>query len=578
MRKLLVVLLMLLCMTGMALTEEAEVFTEGDFTYVLTDEGAVIADYLCPAPIPEVIEVPAVIGGNPVVGFDFVFSGNLAGDVRQVILSEGITTVGDAFVECHDIDEIVLPASLADIPEDSFHWEHAEIVLHPDNPHFTNEDGFLIDTRTNTLLYTAPSAADKPLPEVSRLGDNGLENWHAGEHVDLPDTLTSIGAGVFYDCVDVTGVTIPAGVTEIGAGAFNCTSLTSIDLPDGLTSIPDLMLSCNDITEIAIPESVKYIGSWAFYLCPLTRVEIPATCTFVAWDAFDPEVELVFHGYGQLETYFEYVERTGDDSLLEEYTLDLFEYELTDEGAVITNWNYNGYGDGVPRFITLPSELGEQPVIGIANNALNTYEMDSEHSFTLVIPEGVKWLSDDAFWCCHNADAIYFPASLTNIPEGCFDHVHAEFIVAEGNPRYEMRDGFLIDKQRDAIVYTTPQCADKPIPAVRRIGSSSMENWGTEWEQDVVIPEGVEEIGSFAFYDWILGHVTLPESLRVIETEAFCVVITEPVVIPASVELVQRGAFFYDETSVIVTSDSTHFETSEEYEARVGYLWWGDDE
>lgn len=262
---------------------------------------------------------------------------------------------------------------------------------------------------------------------------------------------------------------------------------------------------------------------------------------------------------------------------LETFTEYAWEYYLTAEGAVINCWYYGDVLIDRPDTVEIPAEIWGYPVIGIADNALNTYEMDSEHSFTLVIPEGVKWLSDDAFWCCHNADTIYFPASLTEIPEGCFDHVYAEFIVAEGNPRYEIRDGFLIDKQENAIVYTTPECRDKPIPAVRRIGSSSMDNWGAEWGQDVVIPEGVEEIGSFAFYDWELGHVTLPESLRVIETEAFCVIITEPVMIPASVALVQRGAFF-DETPIIVTSDSTHFETAEEYEAHVGYPWWGDEE
>lgn len=554
MRKLLFVLLTLLCLTGAAFAEEAEVFTEGDFAYVLMEEGAVITDYAFPDDVMERLTIPETLGSAPVVGID-----------ESALWHEYIV---------YTID---IPATMTMLPEGEFGYG-TEIVLHPDNPYFTNKDGFLIDTRTNTLLHTSPSAAENPLPAVTRLGNECLKNWHAEGHIMLPDTLTSIGAGAFYDCVDVTGVTIPSDVTEIGAGAFNCTSLTEIQLPPGLTSIPHLMLSCNDITEITIPESVKYIGEWAFYLCPLTRVEIPAGCEFIEYEAFDPEVELVLLGDNtHLETLVEYAERTGQDWLLEEYTLDLFEYELTDEGAVITNWNYNAYGDAVPEVIELPAEIWGEPVVGIANNALNTYEMYYEHSFTLVIPEGVKWLSDDAFWCCHNADAIYFPASLTEIPEGCFDHVYAEFIVAEGNPRYEMRDGFLIDKQEDAIVYTTPECQGKPIPTVRRIGSSSMENWGTEWEQDVVIPEGVEKIGAFAFYDWELGHVTLPETLRVIETEAFCVVITEPVVIPANVELVQRGAFFY-ETPLIVTSDSTHFETAGEYEARVGYRWWGDEE
>lgn len=310
--------LITLFMLYSSFAEEPETLTEGQFSYTLTDEGAVITKYLPPEVLPDVVEIPAVIGGHPVVDFGYVFSGILAEDVHQVILAEGIFTLGNAFSECSEINEIVLPASLTIIPEDSFRWSIAEIIIHPDNPYFTDKDGFLIDTRSNTLLYTAPSAADKPLPAVTRLGDNCLERWHAGEHVDLPDTLTSIGACVFYDCVDVTSISIPDSVTEIGASAFNCTSLTEIQLPPGLTSIPTMMLSCNYITEITIPESVRYIGEWAFYLCPLMRVEIPAGCEFIAYDAFDPEVELVLLGDStHLETFEEYAERNEEPWLLE---------------------------------------------------------------------------------------------------------------------------------------------------------------------------------------------------------------------------------------------------------------------
>ena len=71
----------------------------------------------------------------------------------------------------------------------------------------------------------------------------------------------------------------------------------------------------------------------------------------------------------------------------------------------------------------------------------------------------------------------------------------------------------------------------------------------------------------------------LPESLRLIESNAFDIVITEPVILPAGVEMVQRWAFSGcgSEIEVIATSDATHFETADEYEARTGYRHWMDD-
>ena len=591
MKKLFLCLLMLLCSAAIAVAEEAEVqtYTEGAYEYILTEDGAVITDYLWSDTLPDVIEVPVSLGGMPVVGFEYVFA---SGDWRQhdvkIVIPEGITTIGNAFVECTEVTESVLPASLEHIPEDAFTWVSAEILLHPDNPHFVNENGFLIDQLTNTLLYTAPSAANLPLPEVSRLGDHCLWNWHPSECVVLPESLTSIGRGVFDEWMDTTSIIIPDSVTEIGAGAFNCAGLTSIDLPDGLTSIPDLMLSCSYITEITIPEGVKSIGSWAFYLCPLTRVEIPATCTFVALDAFDPEVELIFHGEGQLETENEYAERTGHNYWMDDedeqaepetHTDGIYEYTLTDEGAVLTRWKWYTDGYVLPEVVELPAELGGQPVVGIGHNALNTSEMDYEDTFTLIVPEGVKWLDKVAFQCCHNADVIHIPASLTEIPEACFHHVWAEMVVADSNPRYVIQSGYLIDTQTDTLLYATSRSDGNPIPVVRRIGAGSMCNWVTKLGQELVIPEGVEEIGEYAFYDWEFSRVTLPESLRLIESNAFDIVITEPVILPAGVEIVQNWAFSGcgSEVEVIATSDATHFETADEYEARTGYRHWMDD-
>lgn len=548
MKKLLITLIALLLCVAPAFAEEDEpqLLIDGDYRYYLTDEGAVITWYEYASPLPEVIEIPAVLGGYPVIaieyGFSTCYNEFLDDDIQRIVVPEGVKTIGGAFICCSSVAELVLPASLEEIPEFSLSHVRAEITLHPDNPHFTCEDGFLIDLRSGTLLYVAPAAAEMPLPPVRRLGMRCLENWNDWEKdVVLPATVEEIGPCAFYD-TELASVTLNEGLKRIENGAFSC-----------------------------------FIRE--------TPVEIPASVEMVEWGAFAEAFEeasaiVCRNPATKVETYFEYAARTGDDWWMEHYTAELFTYELTDEGAVITNWNHSDYGDAVPTVVTLPSKLGGQPVVGIAENALNTYTMYDEHSFTLVIPEGVKWLSDGAFWCCHNADAVYFPANLTEIPEGCFDHVYATFVVAEGNPRYEMQDGFLIDKQASTIVYTTPECQGKPIPAVRRIGAASMDNWFTAWGQDVVIPEGVVEIGSFAFYDWEFGTVTLPQSLRVIETEAFNVFITQPVHLPAQVELVQRGAFFGGEDSVVVVaaSESTHFETAEEYVTRVGYPWWEDEE
>ena len=266
----------------------------------------------------------------------------------------------------------------------------------------------------------------------------------------------------------------------------------------------------------------------------------------------------------------------AEEAEVETYTEGIYEYTLTDEGAALTNWKWYTDGYVLPEVVELPAKLGGQPVVGIGYNALNTSEMDYEDTFTLIVPEGVKWLDEVAFQCCHNANVIHFPASLTEIPEACFHHVGAEMIVAENNPRYTVQSGYLIDAQTDTLIYCQPSTCGTALPAVRRIGKSSLDNWHS-WEMDAIFPAGVQEIGAYALQDTRLASLTLPDGLLLIEEEAICGEIMQPVTIPTSVQLIQRGNFTEPGNTIILLNDATHFETADEYEARTGYRHWMDD-
>ena len=66
---------------------------------------------------------------------------------------------------------------------------------------------------------------DKP---ITTIGDNAFWNCENLTSITIPDSVTSIEEAAFSGCTSLTSVTIPDSVTSIEKGAFSyCTSLTA---------------------------------------------------------------------------------------------------------------------------------------------------------------------------------------------------------------------------------------------------------------------------------------------------------------------------------------------------------------
>jgi hypothetical protein len=56
--------------------------------------------------------------------------------------------------------------------------------------------------------------------------------------VEIPNSVTTIGASAFSGCIGLTTVEIPDSVTTIGDYAFNsCAGLTTVKIPNSVTTI-----------------------------------------------------------------------------------------------------------------------------------------------------------------------------------------------------------------------------------------------------------------------------------------------------------------------------------------------------
>ena len=109
------------------------------------------------------------------------------------------------------------------------------------------------------------------------------------ETVDLPESLEKIFDRAFVDCEQLAKVIIPDAVDYIGKAAFeNCHSLSEVKLPESLTAIDqNTFLNCISLDKIEIPESVKKIGEKAFANCEkLSKIELPESLTEIGDGAF----------------------------------------------------------------------------------------------------------------------------------------------------------------------------------------------------------------------------------------------------------------------------------------------------
>ena len=104
--------------------------------------------------------------------------------------------------------------------------------------------------------------------------------------VIIPDTVTVIDEGAFYECRNLAEVEMGTGVVTIGSNAFAyCASLTDIMLPDGLTEIAyGAFSSCSALCEITIPSSVTTLDNYAFYDCD-SLTDVYFTGTVAQWNA-----------------------------------------------------------------------------------------------------------------------------------------------------------------------------------------------------------------------------------------------------------------------------------------------------
>ena len=483
-----------------------------------------------------------VIGKNLRVINPSVFE-NCTG-IKSIVYGENVTNIDvNACLGCSGVSEIT-------------YWSVTppEFVSQNGDPvsNYFGSKGMSNLTRINVPArsYEAYSEAYKdliqsttqiePIENDDFIIKNGVLTSYIGdlEEVIIPENVTEIGDSAFKDNSKVKKVTIPEGVTKIGDSAFyNCKSLEKINFPENLLEIGNEAFEyCSSLTgQLSLPDKLKKIGNYAFRSCSgfTGDLNIPDSVTETGEFAFG--------------------ECTGLNGKLHISTN-------------MTQLNRNVFCYcGFQGEITIPDNI-ESVSYGAFDSCMDIT--------AIVYGKGVKRISADSNRPCHKIDYLVFQSK--EVPEIVGDsenkdenvsrffgsssmaYLRTVYVPAESYARY-MEEYKLTENVRYVKTIGDQDFVIKDGILTVYAGES----------KNVTIPEGVTEIGPYAFYqsdiesvefpsgvkkigkgafsyaDSLTGTLKLPEGLEKIGEQAFegCSGLTGNLYIPDTVTTLGSGAF-----------------------------------
>lgn len=136
---------------------------------------------------------------------------------------------------------------------------------------------------------------------VTAIGNNAFYQCKNLTNVSLPSSIRAIGARAFQNS-GIVNLTIPEGVKIIPESAFeSCGSLKKVLLPNTITTIGEKAFDSSTIEEINFPEGLERIDTWAFLWCSsLKEIILPNTLNSLGGGVFSgcSSVERIVIGSG----------------------------------------------------------------------------------------------------------------------------------------------------------------------------------------------------------------------------------------------------------------------------------------
>ena len=288
----------------------------------------------------------------------------------------------------------------------------------------------------------------KMFDNIVRIGDYAFSETGLVD-ITLPNSVQTIGEGVFSYCSLLKKVTMTDSVTSMGEYCFHyddnlievrlsdnltlipintfeyCENLEKVNIPSRITSIGNYAFCyCYKLQDVVLPNTLREIGDRAFYNCQtITTINIP-NVTNIVWDSFaecdnlesvtlGSNVKSIAYGAFSGCDKLKYINLPDSIETIEEYAFayckELEHINIPDSLTVLSNDIFR-HCDKLNN-IVLPDGLKtiEHQVF------LNCTSLTN-----IIIPENVTKIGSSAFSGCTALNNIIIPDSVTTIENQVF--------------------------------------------------------------------------------------------------------------------------------------------------------------
>lgn len=407
--------------------------------------------------------------------------------LQKISFPTNLVRIGStAFYSCSGLLSVEVPATVTSIGASAFSFCGLKSVILP--PTKISYYGWAFNNCDSLLTATTPYTNDG--------GDifMGSRNLRT---IIVPEGVTTIQDGAFYQLTSMTKIILPSTLTSIGTQAFyNCTSLDSITIPEGVTSIGDgAFWECNKMKSLRLPKSLISIKSTGFAHCrSLTSVEIPVNATSVESAAF-----------------------RGCTGLI----------------TVITSSANGNYGGNIFEYCTNIKNI----IIPEGTTAIKNYAFSTNFGSvtSIKIPASVKSIGERAFYACSGIESISIPDSVSTIGAYAFSGCSG------------LKSVIIPNAVNNLGIYSFQNCSNLSELTLSTALSSINEGVfsGCAKLASVSFPGSLVSLGKSAFSGCTaLVLNTLPSTINSIGESCFSACIgLKSIVIPSSVSVINNSVF-----------------------------------